>query len=166
MLLDEIPSQTKVFIDSNIFIYHFLDVSESCTNFLERVERGYIDAYTSNTVLSEVMHRLMVAEVVEKYDVKPKGAIRYIKDNQEIIITLEKCEDAIVKIPQFGVKILLVTVESIFQSRELRKRYLLMTNDSLNVHVMKSNQLYDIATNDGDFERVEEVSVWKPVFRG
>ncbi len=95
MLLDEISSQTKVFIDSNIFIYHFLDVSESCTNFLERVERGYIDAYTSNTVLSEVMHRLMVAEVVEKYDVKPKGAIRFIKDNPEIIRTLEKCEDAI-----------------------------------------------------------------------
>jgi predicted nucleic acid-binding protein len=50
----------------------------------------------------------------------------------------------------------------IFQSRELRRRHLLMTNDSLNLHVMRSNQLHDIATNDGDFKRVEWVTVWKP----
>lgn len=50
----------------------------------------------------------------------------------------------------------------IFQSRELRRRYLLMTNDSLNLYVMKSNQLSDIATNDGDFERVEGIQVRKP----
>ena len=36
-----------------------------------------------------------------------------------------------------------------------------MTNDSLNLDVMRSNQLYDIATNDGDFERVEDIKVWK-----
>ncbi len=37
-MLEEIPSQTKIFVDSNIFIYHFLGSSESCTDFLERVE--------------------------------------------------------------------------------------------------------------------------------
>ena len=161
MLLEEVPAHTEVFIDSNIFIYHFLDVSESCTNFLERVEREDIDAYTSTIVLAEVMHRLMIAEVIEKYDVKPRGAIRFLKENPEVIPTLEKCEDAVEKIPDFGVKILLLTVEAIFQSRELRRRHLLMTNDSLNLYVMRSNQLHDIATNDGDFERVEWVTVWK-----
>jgi len=85
-----------------------------------------------------------------------------LKENPEVIPTLEKCEDAIEKIPDFGVKILLVTVEAIFQSRELRRRYLLMTNDSLNLYVMRSNRLYDIATNDGDFERAEDIKVWKP----
>lgn len=60
------------------------------------------------------------------------------KENPEVIPTLEKCEDAIEKIPDFGVKILLVTVEAIFQSRELRRRYLLMTNDSLNLYVRRS----------------------------
>lgn len=164
MLLEEIPSRTKVFIDSNVFIYHFLDGSESCTNFLERAERENIDAYTSTIVLAEVMHRLMIAEVVEKYDVEPRGAVRFLKENPEVIPTLEKCEDAIEKIPEFAVKILLVTVEAIFQSRELRRRYLLMTNDSLNLYVMLSNQLYDVATNDGDFERVEDIKVWKPMW--
>ncbi len=51
------------------------------------------------------------------------------------VLTLEKCENAIEKIPQFGVKVLSVTVEAVFQSRELRRQYLLMTNDSLNLYV-------------------------------
>jgi predicted nucleic acid-binding protein len=161
-MLEEITSRTKIFVDSNIFIYHFLGSSESCTDFLERAETEDIDAHTTTIVLAEVMHRLMVAEVIEKYDVEPRGAIRFLKENPEVIPTLEKCENAMEKIPQFGVKVLLVTVETIFQSRELRRQYLLMTNDSLNLHVMRSNQLYDIATNDGDFERVEWLKVWKP----
>lgn len=162
MLLEEVPAHTKVFIDSNVFIYHFLNVSESYTNFLESAEREDIDAYTSTIVLAEVMHRLLIAEVVEKYDVEPRGAVRFLKENPEVIPTLEKCEDAVEKIPEFGVRILQVTMEAIFKSRELRRRYLLMTNDSLNLYVMRANQLYDIATNDGDFERVEDVRVWKP----
>ncbi|MGB2842101.1 MAG: PIN domain-containing protein [Halobacteriota archaeon] len=161
-MLEEIPSRTKIFVDSNIFIYHFLGSSESCTDFLERVETEDIDAYTSTVVLAEVTHRLMIAETVEKYDVEPRGAVRFLKENPEVIPTLEKCENAIEKIPQFGVKVLLVTVEAIFQSRELRRQYLLMTNDSLNLYVIRSNQLYDIATNDGDFERVGWLKVWKP----
>ena len=161
-MLEEISSRTKIFVDSNIFIYHFLGSSESCTDFLERAETGDIDAYTSTIVLAEVIHRLMVAEVIEKYDVELRGAVRFLKENPEVIPTLEKCENAVEKIPQFGVKVLLATVEAIFQSRELRRQYLLMTNDSLNLYVMRSNQLYDIATNDGDFERVEWIRVWKP----
>jgi len=161
-MLEEMPSQTKVFIDSNIFIYHFLDVSESCTNFLERAETEDIDAYTSTIVLAEVMHRLMIAEAVEKYDVEPRGTVRFLKENPEVIPTLEKCENAIEKIPQFGINILPSSTEAIFQSRELRRRYLLMTNDSLNLYVMKCSHLSDIATNDGDFERVEDIQVWKP----
>jgi predicted nucleic acid-binding protein len=83
-MLEEITSRTKIFVDSNIFIYHFLGSSESCTDFLERAETEDIDAHTTTIVLAEVMHRLMVAEVIEKYDVEPRGAIRFLKENPEV----------------------------------------------------------------------------------
>ncbi|MCZ7362147.1 MAG: PIN domain-containing protein [Candidatus Methanoperedens sp.] len=92
-MLEKLPSNNSIFIDSNIFIYHFLGISEPCTNFF---------------------------------------------------------------------KILTVTVEAIFQSRALRKEFGLMTNDSLNLQVMKINDLNDIATNDSDFSRVEWLKVWNP----
>jgi predicted nucleic acid-binding protein len=37
-MLADMPDGCKIFIDSNIFIYHFLDLSEICTAFLERVK--------------------------------------------------------------------------------------------------------------------------------
>jgi len=161
-MLKEIPFGTKIFIDSNILIYHFLDISNSCTNFLERVEIGDIEAYTSTVVLAEVLHRLMIAEVVEKHNVKPKNALRLLKEKPEIIPMLEKGEKAIQRIPEFNIKILPFPIEAVSQSRELRREYSLLTNDSLNLYIMKINQLSHIATNDADFERVKDTKVWKP----
>ncbi len=161
-MIEEIPSNTRVFVDSNIFIYHFLDISESCTSFLERIEMRKIEACTSTVVLAEVLHRLMMAEAIEKYSIKSNNAVKYLKENPEIISTLEKCEIAIKEIPEFKVKILPITVESIFQSYNFRKKYNLLTNDSLNLYVMYINGLADIATNDADFDGVDWIKVWKP----
>jgi len=111
-MLDKIPLKSSIFIDSNIFIYHFLDVSEPCTNFLEKIELGDIDG------------------------IEPKKVIKYLKQNPEIISTLKKCETAINEINEFNVNILTGTVEAIFQSRSIRKEYCQMTNDSLNLYVM------------------------------
>jgi predicted nucleic acid-binding protein len=161
-MLKNIPSNTHVFVDSNIFIYHFLDVSVPCTNFLERIEMEDITAYTSTVVLSEFLHRLMIAEVVEKHGIEPHKVINFLKHKPEVVSTLENCERAIGKIPEFKVKILAVTSEAIFQSRRLRKEYNLLTNDSLNLYVMKTNDLKDLVTNDSDFDGVEWLNVWKP----
>src|SRR3972149_377232 len=142
-MLEKLPSNNSIFIDSNIFIYHFLGISEPCTNFLEKVELGYSDGYTSTVVLAEVLHRLMIAETVEIFNIEPKKAVKYLKQKPELIPKLEKCEIAINEITEFKVKILTVTVEAIFQSRALRKEFGLMTNDSLNLQVMKINDLND-----------------------
>ena len=161
MFLDEIPTGTRVFVDSNIFIYHFLGVSESCTIFLSRAESQDIIAYTSTIVLAEVLHRLMIAEVVERYNVKPKDALDFLK-KAETIPPLEKAEGALKEISRFNIKFFRLPEEAIFQSAELRREYSLLTNDSLNLYSMLSNHLSDIATNDSDFERVKDIRVWKP----
>lgn len=91
-------------LDSNILIYHFVGRSEVCTNFLERVRIGNVEGYTSTIVLAEVLHRLMIAEVVEKYDVKPKKALRLLKEKPEIIPALKKSERAIQRKNNLGNK--------------------------------------------------------------
>jgi predicted nucleic acid-binding protein len=161
-MLNKIPSNSIVFIDSNIFIYHFLGASEPCTDFLERIEMEEIDAYTSTVVLAEVLHRLIIAEVVETHGIELSKVVKFLKQNPEIIPTLEKCENAIKEIPEFKVKILPIGSEAIFQSKKLRKEYSLMTNDSLNLHAMKINDLKNMVTNDSDFDKVEWLTVWKP----
>ncbi len=104
----------------------------------------------------------MLSEVVEKYRIKPHQAVRYLKENPESIISLEKCEVAVEEIPEFNVEILSLGEDAVFESRGLRKQYGLMTNDSLNLYSMKSRGLRIIATNDSDFDRIKGIEVWKP----
>jgi predicted nucleic acid-binding protein len=63
-MLPNIKSGKKIFVDPNIFVYHFLGVNDSATDFIQRCEQREIIAYTSSIVIAEVLHRLMIAEVI------------------------------------------------------------------------------------------------------
>lgn len=44
----------------------------------------------------------------------------------------------------------------------LMEKYNLLPNDALHLATMKRYGITNIATNDGDFERVPWLNVWKP----
>jgi len=71
MRLDSIEPGSEVFIDANIFIYHFTGVSDESSNLLSRCEQGNLTGITSLNVLFEVLHCLMMVEAVRKKLVKP-----------------------------------------------------------------------------------------------
>jgi predicted nucleic acid-binding protein len=62
MTLAEIPRLSAAFIDANILIYHFAGRSDECSALLARMEAAEIRGLTSQPVLLEVAHRLMVIE--------------------------------------------------------------------------------------------------------
>lgn len=91
--LSEIPSGSQVFIDANIFVYHFGsdgDLADACTEFLLRVENRDVRAFTSTIILAEVLHRLLIVEGVEKYGLPLKGIVRYLKEHPDVVMSLEK----------------------------------------------------------------------------
>ncbi len=55
MTRDDLPRATSIFIDANIFIYHFTGASGECTRFLARCEAGELAGVTSVSVLLEVL---------------------------------------------------------------------------------------------------------------
>ena len=66
MRLDRAPAGTHVFIDANIFIYHFTGASSQCSAFLSRCETRQFEGATGIHILTEVAHRLMMIEAVRK----------------------------------------------------------------------------------------------------
>ena len=66
MILANLRDGDRMFIDTNIFIYHFGGRSVQCKAFLERCARRELLGYTSTPVLAEVLHRRMVAEAIAK----------------------------------------------------------------------------------------------------
>jgi len=82
-----LPSGSRVFIDANIFIYHFTrsPLTPACTAFLQRVEIGDIEGITSVVALAEVAHRLMILEAIQKHGLQPQEAVRKLKGNPALV---------------------------------------------------------------------------------
>ena len=66
MTFEAIEDDSSVFIDANVFIYHFGGASAQCAALVQRCETGDLRGFRSVLVLAEVCHRLMVTEAVEK----------------------------------------------------------------------------------------------------
>ena len=50
----------------------------------------------------------------------------------------------------------------VYHSNEIKKEFGLLTNDAITLAVMRRHRLSKIATNDPDFDRITDLSVWKP----
>lgn len=164
MRLQDIANDTRVFVDSNIFIYHFSNFeifADSCLSFLQKVEDGKISGYTSTIVLAEVLHRLMVIEASKKFDIQPKNVVKYLKANPDKVSSLADHPKSLDSIENIGITILPVTAHDLRVSTEFKKQGLL-TIDAINVSVMKNNDLTTIATNDGDYDRIGFLTQFNP----
>lgn len=165
MLLSDISDDARVFIDSNIFIYHFSNFDKyaiSCLDFFQRIEEGRLSGYTSTIVLAEVLHRLMVIEASKRFDLLPKNVVKYLKENPEKIPLLTDHSKSIDFIEKIGIPILPVNAHELKISIDLKREYRLLTIDAINVAVIKSNDLTTLASNDGDYDRVEFLTQYRP----
>ena len=112
--LAKIPDGAAVFIDANVFIYHFSGpspLSPACSAFLQRVEDGLLRGLTSTVVLIEVLHRLMILEAVGSLRLHPREAIRYLKEHPEHVKSLHAHHRAPERIHQMGVEVVSVGLE-------------------------------------------------------
>ena len=161
----DFPDQSEIFVDANIFIYHFSGPTEytnACTHLLQRIEEAKIFGFTSTLVLAETLHRLMIIEATSKLQVKPQAAIHHLKTHPLDVKKLTKHIMVPEKIHTLGIKILPIDIDDIFKSNEIKKELGLLTNDAITLAVMRRHRLSKIATNDPDFDRITDLSVWKP----
>lgn len=162
--LAAIPSGSRVFIDANIFVYHFTStpLTAACTAFLKRVEVGELDGITSVITLAEVAHRLMILEAIRTHGLKPNVAVRKLKENPSLVQQLSDYRIATDMVSTFGVVVEVVTSTHLRTAQDFSATIGLLTNDSLTAAVMQSLSLTDLASNDADFSVVPGLTVWQP----
>ena len=161
--LDAVKPKSRVFIDANIFIYHFTGVSLQCTDLLKRCERGELSACTSINVLLEVLHRLMMIEVVKKKLLKPPNIVKKLHKNPEIVKQLDEYYINTAKIMKMNIQVVPIDQQLLETSNHARMMYGLLVNDSLIVAVMKKDKIKALATNDDGFLVVDAIDVYKPI---
>jgi len=166
--LSEYNKSDCIFIDANIFLDYSLPdpkYGKSASDFLEKIELNEIKAVTTPIVLDEVSFIILMY----------KGSLLLETQDRKIIIkSLKKdknfsklCYEMVEEFNEFiaclkGLKIVSVDYKEYKYASELGKKYLLLPSDALHASAMEYNKIYNIATNDGDFERIEGITVWKP----
>jgi predicted nucleic acid-binding protein len=162
MDLNDLPNGASVFIDANIFVYHFTGLSQECRDLLERSERGEIVSVTGAHVILEVLHRLMAIEAVSKGLITPGQPAKKLKRNPKAIRALCDYNRCVDDIRRLGVRIYPVTLKQIRSSETIRVAYGLMTNDSVTVAMMFNYAVTNFASLDSDLKNVPGLKVYQP----
>jgi predicted nucleic acid-binding protein len=165
MNFHEIAPGVAIFLDANTLIYHFTNepaYGAACTELLRRIEQGRLRGFISTHVLADVAHRLMTLEAINMFGWSPAGiAVRLRKHHQEIP-KLRVYREAVARIPLLGLQVLPVDRASVEAATGLSQAHELLTGDALIVAVMRQHGLADIASNDGDFDRVSGLARYAP----
>ena len=162
MLLGDLREGDPVFIDANIFIYHFGGRSAECKLLLQRCARRQLRGHTATFMLIETLHRLMVIEALQKGLVTAKTAVRKLRERPDLVRQLTTYAEDVSRIAQMGLTVHNLTADTIDASVDVRRRLGLLTNDSLVVTLMAERGLTNIATTDQDFVRVPGLKVYSP----
>jgi predicted nucleic acid-binding protein len=156
-----LPSSAKIFIDSNIFVYHLSSdpvYGISCKNLLKKVEDGDLHGYTSTIVVTEVVFAYIRLWLIKQEGIEPKGILQFLKRTPQI---LSKIELEIVQELFTIVDILRVGKGDVKEAFKYISQFHLLPNDATNLSVMERAGLTHIVTQDEDYEKVGTVIRWK-----
>ncbi|MEW6003581.1 MAG: PIN domain-containing protein [Nitrospirota bacterium] len=166
MFLSDLEKGTSIFIDANIFIYHFSKESrfnQASSSFLENIEAGFMSGFTSISIVQEVTHRMMIIEAVGLLPrIKPKDIVKYLKRNSDTVKKLVIHQGVPSKIASFNLEIISPGIEAIVRSQQMKKRYGFLSNDALSLQIMEDLNIKNLASNDTDFERVDFITLYRP----
>jgi len=162
LTLDALADDSRVFIDANIFIYHFTATSVACRRLLDRCAAGAVHGITSLPVLLEVAHRLMIIEAQQAKLVQGANPGQKLARSPEIVRKLRRYEEWTVAIPRMGIEVEEVTHRDFISSLAVRRVTGLLTLDALVVAVMWRLQLAHLASADHGFRAVAGLSLAEP----
>lgn len=162
MKLVELKTGETVFIDANIFLYHFTGVSEECKEFLRRCEDRDLFGVTGLTILTEVCHFLMIAEAIKRKLIPSQKPTVYLQKKPQIIKGLSEYSGQVLSILSWGIRVINPSEDIMIRSQIFRSQFGLLTNDSFIPVYMQLANTDKLATNDQAFNRIPTIHTFSP----
>lgn len=159
--LPNLPDRSFVFIDANIFIYALTAQSAQCPQLFERCLREEVTGIALFETVNEVTHRFMIAEALSKGLITAGGA-KALRNKFQQIPTLTDYWLNTQRMLALNLLFMPVNEAIIGNAQAVRQEAGLLTNDSMIVAGMREYGLFFLATHDSDFERVRDITVFKP----
>jgi predicted nucleic acid-binding protein len=165
LIFPDLSSGASVFIDANVWTYHFQPhplFGQVCTDFLLRIENQDLVGYTSTHVIAETAHRLMTIEACAKFGWPFAGIANRLRRHSSQIQQLTTFRQDIDRILKSRVQLIGITAALLSSAAALSQQLNLLTNDALIVAAMQTNGLTNLASHDTDFDRVPVLTRYGP----
>jgi len=163
--LASLPSGSLVCADANVLVYHFTQVkplASASTAFLARGLSKQIRIVTTPQIVSDVIHRVMLHEARRDLNVPANQLANYLKKHPQVVRKLTKHLKVPTLLRRFNVDIRPVTHIHLHAAKRFRRDYGLMANDSLLLGFMVTERIKHLASNDRDFRRIPQITLWAP----
>jgi predicted nucleic acid-binding protein len=159
--LSSLPVGREVLLDANVIAYALQGRSLQCEELLRRSSRGEISAFTTTEVLSDVCHRLMLAEAQSRGLIARANASN-LQGKSRVICQLQDYWTRLSTFTTQPIAILPLDEFRFVRAQPIRRDHGLMTNDSLLLAAAEVFGIEALATNDADFETVPWIEIYKP----
>ncbi len=161
----DIPAGATVFLDANVLVYHFAPhpvLQPRCQELVERCSTGDLRGYTSAHVVSNVAHRLMAFEAIQRFGLPAAGVTRRLLRHPDDVRQLTQFRQVVDEIPAFGIQVLPITMPLVSAAAAIGQQHGLLSGDALVVAVMREHGLVNLASHDADFDRVPGLTRYAP----
>jgi predicted nucleic acid-binding protein len=159
--LSDIPTEARVLIDANIFVYAANGNSHECEEFLQRCSRQELRGITTFEILSETCHRLMIDEAMATRLIS-RPSVSQLRNRPDTVSKLGAYWRHLSLLLNLNILRLPLDEGRFRDGQPLRQAYGLLTNDSFLLAGAVRYAINHLATNDTDFERVPWLTVYKP----
>jgi predicted nucleic acid-binding protein len=127
---------------------------------MQRTQELDIQGFVDEFVYNEVMHKLMVTAMVNRFRCSLQNAIALVKNTPGILKDFPALWEAGEILRALDVKV--ISGPFFPESFGLMQEHHLFITDAVHIAAMNREKVTHIASNDKDFSRVPTLSVWKP----
>ena len=165
MTFVSIPQGSRLFLDANTLVYYFtadLHYGVACLQLIDRIARREIQGFTSAHVVSDVAHRIMTLEAMHAFSLPAKGIAAHLRQSPTVVQKLTRFRQAVDLVAPMGIQIVPLDHALVSAAAAHSQQCGLLTGDALIIAVMEHYRLTELASNDGDFDRVPGITRYAP----
>lgn len=168
--LEDFNLPEPIFVDANVFLFHAFDDperGESASFFLQRVENGQIRAVTTALVVDEVLFKILMQSAAAILHppitiYKVKEALTRGDFRTRIYAPVRAYLAYLSGLSLLGLEIAETTPSQMSAAVEIGSQHGLLITDAAHLAFIQERGIRHIATGDADFEKVSDLTVWKP----
>ncbi len=162
MNLSEIPKDTRIVLDTGIFLYAMQGLSAQSRFFLERCATDDVTGILTSPVLTDVMHGLMIAEAKDNGWIPSVHPLRDLKSQPKRIASLRRYESVVRDLMGMGLALEVVTREDFLTAMDVQQRSGFLMRDALLIAMCKRLGVHGIASPDPGFRKALGIDVYWP----